>query len=267
MACLESARVQPLEGTPGATYLEGRGLDPHQAHLAGARYSPSWHGRPAILFPLRDAKGALVAAHGRHTDDRDNPKAHTDGSRSIGAFVTPGALEETPLVIVEGPMCALTLAQAGIPALALCGTDGPEWLPRRAAFQRVLLALDADEAGDKGATKLADALESLGARCERLRPEGAKDWNDLLTSAGADTLRATLAPVIAAREDALSERGQALAVKACDHRPAAGLVAPRPTPGYTPGDEFLTVPLPASVANVCSCDVAVSVRAAWVLLA
>ena len=205
-ARLKEARLQSLEGTSGAAYLEGRGLDTHQAHQAGVRYSPSWHGRPAVVFPLRDRNGVLVAAHGRHTDGRDDPKAHTDGPKSAGAFATPGALDSVPLVIVEGPMCALTLAQAGIPALALCGTDGPEWLPRHTAFRHVFLALDADAAGDKGAEKLADALRSLGALCERLRPEGVKDWNDLLTSAGPDALRAALAPVLAAREAALTEQ-------------------------------------------------------------
>lgn len=215
-ARLKAARPQPLEGTPGAAYLEGRGLDTHQAHQAGVRYSPSWHGRPAILFPLRDRNGVLVAAHGRHTDGREDPKAHTDGPKSAGAFLTPGALEAEPLVIVEGPMCALTLAQAGIPALALCGTDGPEWLPRHTAFRHVFLAHDADEAGDKGAAKLAAELRSLGALCERLRPEGAKDWNDLLTSAGPDALRAALAPVLAAREAATAHQAPALeAVDTC----------------------------------------------------
>ena len=195
-ARLKAARPQPLEGTPGAAYLEGRGLDTHQAHQAGVRYSPSWHGRPAILFPLRDRNGVLVAAHGRHTDGREDPKAHTDGPKSAGAFLTPGALEAEPLVIVEGPMCALTLALVGVPALALCGTDAPDWLPRRTAFRRVLVATDADDAGDRAAEKLAERLGSLGAECERLRPVGAKDWNDVLQAGGIDALRAALAPAL-----------------------------------------------------------------------
>ena len=199
-ARLKAARPQPLEGTPGAAYLEGRGLDTHQAHQAGVRYSPSWHGRPAILFPLRDRNGVLVAAHGRHTDGREDPKAHTDGPKSAGAFLTPGALEAEPLVIVEGPMCALTLALVGVPALALCGTDAPDWLPRRTAFRRVLVATDADDAGDRAAEKLAERLGSLGAECERLRPVGAKDWNDVLQAGGIDALRAALAPALPGAE-------------------------------------------------------------------
>jgi len=214
-ARLKEARPQPLHGTPGAEYLAGRGIDPDLAHRAGVRWSANWYGRPAVLFPLRDPDGKLVAAHGRHADGRD-PKAHTVGALRSGVFVTPGALEAAPLVVVEGPMCALTLALVGVPALALCGTDAPDWLPRRTAFRHVFLAHDADEAGDKGAAKLAAELRSLGALCERLRPEGAKDWNDLLTSAGPDALRAALAPVLAAREAATAHQAPALeAVDTC----------------------------------------------------
>jgi len=194
-ARLKEARPQPLHGTPGAEYLAGRGIDPDLAHRAGVRWSANWYGRPAVLFPLRDPDGKLVAAHGRHADGRD-PKAHTVGALRSGVFVTPGALEAAPLVVVEGPMCALTLALVGVPALALCGTDAPDWLPRRTAFRRVLVATDADDAGDRAAEKLAERLGSLGAECERLRPVGAKDWNDVLQAGGIDALRAALAPAL-----------------------------------------------------------------------
>lgn len=196
---MKEARPQPLQGTPGAEYLAGRGIDPALAHRAGVRWTANWYGRPAVLFPLRDPDGKLVAAHGRHTDGRD-PKARTAGALRCGVFMTPGALEAAPLVVVEGPMCALTLALVEVSALALCGTDAPDWLSRRTAFRRVLVATDADEAGDRAAEKLAERFGSLGAECQRLRPVGAKDWNDVLQAGGIDALRAALAPVLAGAE-------------------------------------------------------------------
>lgn len=58
----------------------------------------------------------------------------------------------------------------------------------------MLLATDADEAGDGAAVKLGRELASFGARCQRLRPEGAKDWNELLLKWGQPALSDWLAP-------------------------------------------------------------------------
>ena len=80
--------------------------------------------------------------------------------------------------------------------VATCGTSWPSWLPRACAFRRVLLAHDADAAGDAAASKLAEVLSPLGARCERLRPVGAKDWNASLAEHGAERLCDALAPVL-----------------------------------------------------------------------
>ena len=108
-------------------------------------------------------------------------------------FATPGARSTTGrLVITEAPIDALSLAVAGVPAIALGGTSWPDWLPSACALRPVVLALDADKAGDDGCTRLTGALQAYGATIERWRPSGGKDWNDLLTSLGADRLRAEL---------------------------------------------------------------------------
>jgi hypothetical protein len=185
------AATAPLAGTPGAAYLAGRGIPHAVAAAAGVRWGPAFYGRPAVVFPLADAAGQLVAMTGRHTDGRE-PKAHTAGPKSLGLFATPGALAADPLVITEAPIDALALAVCGVPAVALCGTTGPRWLPRLAALRPVLLALDNDRAGDAGAAKVGAELVSLGARCERLRP-ARKDWADDLTAVGRDVLAAQLA--------------------------------------------------------------------------
>jgi DNA primase len=133
----------------------------------------------------------LIAAQGRFVDGRDNPKAITYGPKKYGVFLTPGALgrmEGAPLIVTEAPIDALSLAAVGFPALALCGTSGPPWLHRAGAFRRVMLAFDADEAGDRAAHELAPDLETFGARCSRLRPEGGKDWNEILCTIGAPAL-------------------------------------------------------------------------------
>jgi hypothetical protein len=186
------AATAPLTDTPGARYLAGRGIPIALADAAGVRWVPAFYGRPAVVFPLTDAAGRLVAVTGRHTDGRENPKAHTAGPKRWGLFATAGALAADPLVITEAPIDALALAAGGVPAVALCGTTGPRWLPQRAALRPVLLGLDNDPAGDAGAAQLGATLLSLGARCERLRP-ARKDWAEDLATVGRDVLTAQLA--------------------------------------------------------------------------
>ncbi len=185
--------LQPLEGTPGAHYLQSRGLSLDIAHQSGARFGRDFYGHAAIVFPIRDRQGNLVAAQGRYLASARGPKARTVGEKKRGAFLTPGlwgaVAGGAPLIVCEAPLDALSLALCGFPALALCGKTGPDWLRRAAAFQVVALALDADEAGDAASDELAALLSPLGAKPFRLRPEGGKDWNELLQTRGLDHLR------------------------------------------------------------------------------
>lgn len=203
-------KLPAIEGTPGAAYLRGRGVSLEVASAASVRFSPRWmprrieepgepprwERRAAIVFPIHDQAGELVAAQGRYTDDRDDPKTKTRGPKSRGVFAAAGAFDVPPFIITEAPIDALSLAVAGFPAVALCGSDGaPDWLPKFCFGRTVFLGFDADELnaqgkrpGDDAADKLALSLESFGATCKRLRPEGAKDWNEFLIQFGRDEL-------------------------------------------------------------------------------
>jgi DNA primase len=147
-----------------------------------------------VLFPVRDRATALVAVHGRHVDN-GQPKAHTAGDLKSGVFATPGALAAAHVVITEAPIDALSLATSGVPALALCGTSWPTWLPQACAFRCVAVAFDGDAAGDQAAAKLTPVLQALGATVERWRPAAGKDWNELVQRHGAEALREALCAV------------------------------------------------------------------------
>ena len=186
-----------LAGTSGEKYLQSRSIALDVAHTAGVRFSPSWFGYPAVVFPIRDAQSTLVAAQGRYISDCKGPKARTTGNKKAGVFVTANFWEDikrgAPIVICEAPIDALSIAVCGFPALALCGKDGwPNWLQVKCAFKNVALAFDADNAGDVGSEKLSKALSSLGAKPFRLRPSG-KDWNEMLCSQGQSALSDWLA--------------------------------------------------------------------------
>jgi hypothetical protein len=186
--------ARDFEGTPGQAYLERRGISLEIAALAAVHWVPSWHGRGALCFPFHDAAGQVVAIAGRTLQNGglDKPAA---GPKKRGAFWAPAQPSQlliegdSPVIICEAPFDALSLAQAGHAALALGGTSAPPWLDKKLAFRRVLLAFDADAAGDAAAEKVGHHLATFGAQCLRLRPQGAKDWNELLESLGTEGLR------------------------------------------------------------------------------
>jgi hypothetical protein len=191
--------VEALAGSPAVSYLSGRGIPAEVARACGARYSPDWYGRPAVVFPIRDRTGKLVAAHGRYIDGRDDPPSRTGGSARRGVYATPGGWSADPLIITEAPIDALSLHACGFPAIALVGcAPRGDWLPAACALQRVLIATDADTEGDKTAHELAIRVALYGAEVARLRPEGAKDWNELLMRMGVEALAAELQRVVGA---------------------------------------------------------------------
>ncbi len=190
--------LQPLSGTQGEAYLRARGIACEIAQQSGVHYLSRWFGRPALVFPARDFNNKLVGAQGRYVDERDDPKARTAGHD--GVFSTAGAWENCSipqsstrtLILTEAPLDALSLAMCGFPAMAVFGCNLPSWMHRRCAFGRVLIATDADEAGDKAAQEWAFYLSSFGADCHRLRPESAKDWNEWLQKVGVQDMRELL---------------------------------------------------------------------------
>jgi DNA primase len=172
--------ILDARAAPGADYLRRRGIEPDLADAAPVRYASRWFGRAAVVFPIRDRAGRIVAGQGRYIDG-DAPKTRTAGPKR-GVFATPGALDADVLAIVEAPLCALSLAGCGLPSIAILGTSFAEWLPVVLGFRRRFVAIltDADAAGDAAAGKLEAALLPFGLKTERVRLDAAKDPNALL---------------------------------------------------------------------------------------
>jgi hypothetical protein len=72
------------------------------------------------------------------------PKMLTRGELGAGVFQTDDeALDEPLVIVVEAPIDALTLRVAGVPSVALCGTNLPDWVPQALAFRQIALGFDA----------------------------------------------------------------------------------------------------------------------------
>lgn len=191
-AVLKDARkqVRPLDGSAGAEYLQGRGFDPEQA--LGTRWIADLSGRAAVCWAVRDLERRTVALHGRHTG-AGSPKCHTLGSLSDGAvwFPSVAVCKGAPeLALVEAPLDGIALhAATGKPVAALCGVALRPWLCEHLRGKRALLGFDADDAGERAAAEWAAALREAGAEPLRLRPDGGKDWAELLEKHGAEWLK------------------------------------------------------------------------------
>ena len=182
-------------------YLARRGISLECARANEVCFVPNWYGKATLGFPFKNTEGEVVAIAGRALRDGGLDKP-ASGPKKAGAFWAHalgfGALDAAlpAIILCEAPFDALSLAMAGYPALALGGINAPTWLHQKCAFRRVLLAFDADDAGDKAALNIGAHLASFGATCLRLPPQGAKDWNELLQKAGTEAIEELVAPIV-----------------------------------------------------------------------
>ncbi len=189
----------------GQTYLQKRGIDAETAMLFGCGYVPEWEywkqnddgiykligTDQRVVFPITDREGNLLAVSVRAIDENYlDEKKKTRCARKEGLFQTTDAFDADIVFLVEGPACAMTLHQCGFASVALVAASSiPSCLPNQMAFRKIVVALDADETGDRHANKHINEFRAYGARAVRMRPEGAKDWNDMLQDIGSDALR------------------------------------------------------------------------------
>lgn len=192
----ESAK--PITGTDGAVYLERRGIPADVARVAGVRFGTWWKrnddaNKPepfaAVIFPAVNQFGELVSASARAVT---GDTKRTAASLETGVFLSSSdAMKSNRLAICEASFDALALEAAGLPAIALFGTSWPEWLPKVLAGKTVLIATDADKPGDECAARFTEALQGL-ATVRRLRPQGGKDWAEVLRQHGQASIQAQI---------------------------------------------------------------------------
>lgn len=160
-------------------------------------------GNPVVGFPYFDDKGNVVAVKQRHTKD----KRFTCWQSPESFFGIRHIKKGDDLVIVEGEMDVLAMAEAGISAISVPNgapmkvSDGridPQedgkfrflWAAKEYidAAKRIVIATDADDPGEALAEEIARRVGK--ERCWRVSfPEGIKDTNDLLMKEGAESVR------------------------------------------------------------------------------
>ena len=193
--------------------MTGKGIAADLLSGAGLVVPPE-DGQPArdrfihrIVFPIRDARGRCIGFGGRAMNP--NAKAKYLNSPETPLFDKGANLynlkaaraavgQGQPLVVAEGYMDVIALAQAGFEgAVAPLGTAVTE--RQLQMLWRVapepLIALDGDAAGQRAGLRVADLALPLIEAGQSLRfavlPEG-KDPDDLIREGGPQAMRAVL---------------------------------------------------------------------------
>lgn len=172
---LQTAQValQDSAALPGRTYLARRGIPLHLAleaglgfATAGAWPNPRGRSQPRVIAPLTAPDSVLLNLYGRSTVECQKAFRHDflEGPRGLFNAAAFGA---STVVLTEGVFDALTVMAAGYPAAALCGLSlRDEWWPLIPST-RIILAFDADEAGQ---ARTADLIARTTARHPPLVP-------------------------------------------------------------------------------------------------
>lgn len=204
-------------GAPARDYLAKRGLDdeatlkrlrigfadrslglrlPHKNRAAGAeirtrleklgiyRESGHEHLNGCVIVPITDADGNITELYGRAINEggRNGIKHLYLPGPHVGIF-NAAALNEPEVILCEALLDAWTFLAAGFANVtSIYGTEGftDELFEalKRHKVQRVKLAYDADDAGERAATRDTARLRAIGIEVYRIKFPWGMDANE-----------------------------------------------------------------------------------------
>ena len=154
--------------------------------------------RHRIMFPIQDASGRVIAFGGRTLDDSvpkylNSPETplYSKGKNLYGLNLAKNSKEKR-MIIVEGYMDLIALSSHGIDnVVAPLGTALTETQARllKRYTDEVIIAFDADGAGQAAALRGLDILENQGFRVKVLTIPDLKDPDDFVKTRGAAAFR------------------------------------------------------------------------------
>jgi DNA primase len=177
---------------PHSQLREGKRIRSRLQALGILRSTGHEHFRGSLVVPVIDETGDVGEVYGRKI--RDDLRAGTPKHLYLpgphrGVFNISAFAEGSELIVCESLIDALTLWCAGFRHVtATYGTDG--WTPdhqeavQKHGIGRVLIAFDADEAGDRGAKQLAEDLAESGVEAFRVQLPRGTDVNEVAVQAG-----------------------------------------------------------------------------------
>ena len=184
----------PITNTLAERYLIARGITPpdplslrfHQALDYFDTAAPGSAVKlPTMIAAVRSVAGDLTAIQRVYLDPRGDRKAQVSTPKKTLGPVIGGAVRLAPvastLALTEGVEDALALMQmTGRPTWAVLGTSSFMNFEPLTVTKTIVLAPDADPAGDNIASAAVERFAQLGLRVLHLRPPDGCDWCDVL---------------------------------------------------------------------------------------
>jgi len=184
-ADIEAAHENIAKHPEALEYLKGRGLTPETIERFKLGYDST---RKQVIIPygpetpyyigrsiLKD-----IAAKNKHNKPTTEEAGEEPVFNGGSLYNTQGA----PVFIVEAPLCAISIVQAGGRAVAIGGTGHNKLiklLQRNKINVPLILSLDNDEPGEAAAGKLIPELEKMGVKVYPFNIAGEhKDPNEAL---------------------------------------------------------------------------------------
>ncbi len=186
-------------------HLQEKGAQPWMLETAGLA-APGGSGlhdrfRNRIMFPIFDIRGNIVGFGGRVMDGSQPKYMNSpdtplyNKSRELYAMNFARVSTSKRIVLVEGYMDVISLHQAGIDtAVASLGTAFTQhqaWMLKKYA-EEVVIAYDADAAGQNAAQRGIEILEATGCPVRVLRIPDGKDPDEYVRNHGAERFQTLL---------------------------------------------------------------------------
>ena len=167
---------------PNNQRKEGAELRACLTRLGILRDTGHEHLRGRIVFPVIAESGEIGTVYGRAIDERGKHDRHLFLPGPQRGIFNPAALRSPEIILTEGIIDALTFWGAGFKNVTT--SYSAKALPdelldaiTKAKVQRVFIAFDRDEAGDKGADEVAAQLAAQGVGCFRVLFPHGQDAN------------------------------------------------------------------------------------------
>jgi hypothetical protein len=155
-----------------------------------------------LCVAIRDMNGRIVGIQFRRLDDSE-PRFLTLGSSSDGLFGQSQNVKGRSIVVVEG-LTDFLMASARLAkrndycVLGVAGANATQALQDLPPSAKVVIAFDADDAGDRGAERAGTILAEGGSKVFRARPTGgAKDLCDFKKNGGSISKLVDMAKLVA----------------------------------------------------------------------
>ena len=174
---------------PEKTRKAGADIRLRLQKLGVYRESGHEHFNGSLVVPVLDAEGQVVEVYGRKLQEAlraGTPKHLYLPGPHAGVWNLDGVQASAEVIVCEALIDAMTFWCAGLRNVtAAYGVEGvtDELLallatPVEGRTRRVLIAFDRDDAGERGATKLAETLMARGVDCYRVQFPRGMDANE-----------------------------------------------------------------------------------------